>query len=423
VIFLPYCKNPTDLRHISFLKLRILLSMLILKIKRILRSAAISAFVAMSVFSLMFSYNYFFKCPDTVYAEQVSLDQIKIDKEETRRQIEQAQKEQDAYSEQVLQVESKLLSSLSELDELNSREAQAKLAIDKTTLLLVQNEQELVQMESELKEKNAILNFMIAEIYKKDNRDIINIILRSEDFIEFISRYKMMNLLLKQDADTVTVLEEKKARLVSLNENTLSLMEDQKSEKDNIEKLIEMSVNKKREIEDIYNEKVDLFSQAKANKDALIAMENQLAAKEIEVTNILKNYKEGDAPTGKFLWPTNGKISSRFGPRTSRATGNSRMHNGLDLYAPLGTPVIAADSGQVIKAEYDGGYGYSILLYHGGSVATFYAHLSGFNVGMGQYVEKGQVIGYVGSTGYSTGNHLHFEVRIKGQPQNPSNYL
>jgi len=394
-----------------------------IKIKKILRSSAISAFVAISVFSLMFSYNYFFKCPDTVYAEQVSLEQIKTDKEETRKQIEQAQKEQDAYSTQVQQVESKLLSSLSELDALKSQEAQAKLAIDKTTLLLVQNKQELLQLESELIEKNDILNSMVAEIYKKDNRDIINIILRSRDFIEFISRYKMMNLLLKQDADAVTVLEEEKKKLVILNESTLSLMKVQKSEKDNIEKLIEMSVNKKREIEDIYNEKVDLFSQAKANKDALIAMENQLAAKEIEVTNTLKNYKDGDAPTGKFLWPTNGKISSRFGLRTSSATGNSRMHKGLDLYAPSGTPVIAADSGQVIKAEYDGGYGYSILIYHGGGVATFYAHLSGFNVGTGQYVERGQVIGYVGSTGYSTGNHLHFEVRINGQPQNPGNYL
>jgi murein DD-endopeptidase MepM/ murein hydrolase activator NlpD len=394
-----------------------------IKIKKILRSAGISAFVAMSVFSLMFSYNYFFRCPGTVYAEPGSLEQIKTDKEETRKKIEQAQKEQDAYSEQVQQVESKLLSSLSGLEELNIKQAQAKQAIDKTTLSLVQNEYELLQLESELKEKNDILNSMVAEIYKKDNRDIINIILRSRDFIEFISRYKMMNLLLKQDSDAVTVLEEKKARLLSLNEDTLSLMEEQKSEKDNIEKLIEMSVNKKREIEDIYNVKVDLLSEAKANKDALIAMENQLAAKEIEVTNTLKNYKDGDAPTGKFLWPTNGKTSSKFGPRTSKSTGNSRMHNGLDLYAPLGTPVIAADSGQVIKAEYDGGYGYSILIYHGGGVATFYAHLSGFNVGTGQYVERGQVIGYVGSTGYSTGNHLHFEVRIDGQPQNPGNYL
>ena len=394
-----------------------------IKIKKIFISSAISAFIAMSIFSLIFSYNYLLRYPNAVYADQSSLEQIKIDKEEAQKKIEQAQKEQDAYSAQVQQVESKLLSSLSELDELSSRQAQAKLAIDKTTLLLVQNEQELAQLESELKEKDDILNSMIAEIYKKGDRDIINIVLKSRDFIEFISRYKMMNLLLKQDADIVTLLEEKKARLASLNESTLSLIKDQKSEKDNIDKLIEMSVNKKRDIEDIYNEKVDMFSQAKANKDALIAMENQLSAKEIEVTDTLKNYKDGNAPTGKFLWPTNGKISSRFGLRTSSATGNSRLHKGLDLFAPLGTPVIAADSGQVLKTDYDGGYGYCILLYHGGGVATFYAHLSGFNVGVGQYVERGQVIGYVGSTGYSTGNHLHFEVRIEGQPQNPENYL
>jgi murein DD-endopeptidase MepM/ murein hydrolase activator NlpD len=397
--------------------------MLRIKIKKIFRDAAISAFVAMSVFSLMFSSNYYFRCPDVIYAEPGSLEQIKIDKEDTHKKIEQAQKDQDAYSAQVQQVESKLLSSLSELDELRSKEAQAKQAIDKSTLLLVQNEVELSQLESQLKEKNDILNAMMAEIYKKGNRDIINIILMSQDFIEFISRYKMMGLLLKQDADAVTEVKDKRAKLLSINENILNLMEEQKSERDNIEKLVEMSVNKKREIEDIYNEKVDLFSEAKANKDALIAMENQLTAKENEVTNILKDYKAGNSPTGKFLWPTNGKISSRFGPRTSKASGNTRMHNGMDIYAPSGTPVIAADSGQVITAEYDGGYGYSLLVYHGGGVATFYAHLSGFNAGAGQYVEKGQVIGYVGSTGYSTGNHLHFEVRINGRPQNPENYL
>jgi murein DD-endopeptidase MepM/ murein hydrolase activator NlpD len=397
--------------------------MLRIKIKKIIKSAGICVFIAASVFLLMLSFSYFLKCPGNVYAEQLSPEQIKAEKEETHKKIEQAQKEQDAYSAQVQQVETKLLSSLSELDGLRIKEAQAKQAIDKTTISLVQNEQDLLLLESQLKEKNSILNAMIMEIYKKDNRDIINIILKSRDFIEFISRYKMMSLLLKQDADAVTDVKDKKAKLLSLNEQILSLMEEQKNERDNIEKLIEMSVNKKREIEDIYNEKVDLFSEAKANKDALIAMENQLTAKENEVTNILKDYKAGDAPTGKFLWPTNGKVSSNFGPRTSKATGNTKMHKGMDIYAPLGTPVIAADSGQIIKAGYDGGYGYSLLLYHGGGVATFYAHLSGFNVGAGQYVEKGQVIGYVGNTGYTTGYHLHFEVRINGEPNNPRNYL
>ncbi len=91
--------------------------------------------------------------------------------------------------------------------------------------------------------------------------------------------------------------------------------------------------------------------------------------------------------------------------------------------APYGALVKAADGGQVIQAEYCGGYGYSIMLYHGGGFATWYAHLSGFNVSVGQFVERGQVIGFVGSTGWSTGPHLHFEVRINGNAQNPVAYL
>jgi murein DD-endopeptidase MepM/ murein hydrolase activator NlpD len=397
--------------------------MLIIKTKIIIKYSSISAFIAVSIFLLIFSYNNYFIYPDTVNPGQDSLEQIKTEKEETRQKIEQAQKEQDAYSEQVQEVETKLLSSLSELDELNKKESQAKQELDKTIVLLAQNELEISQLESELKEKKDIFNSRIAEIYKKDNRDIFNIFLKSQDFVEFFSRFKLMSLLLKQDTDVLTEIKDRKAKLLVLNESILSLKDDQKNKKEDIEKLIEKSMSKKREIEDIYNEKVDLFSQAKANKDALIAMENQLAAKEVEVTNILKDYKQGQAPTGKLLWPTNGKISSNFGMRTSTTTGRSRMHNGLDIYAPLGTPVIASDSGQVLKAEYDGGYGYSIIIYHGGGVATVYAHLSGFNVSTGQFVERGQIIGYVGNTGYATGYHLHFEVRIDGQSRNPSSYL
>jgi murein DD-endopeptidase MepM/ murein hydrolase activator NlpD len=323
----------------------------------------------------------------------------------------------------VQEVETKLLSSLSELDELNKKESLAKQEMDKTAVLLAQNELEIVQLESELKEKKDLFNSRIAEIYKKDNRDIFNIFFKSQDFIEFFSRFKLMSLLLKQDIDILTEIKDRKAELLVLNKSILSLKDDQKDKREEIEKLIEKSLDKKRDIEGIYNEKVELFSQAKANKDALIAMENQLAAKEIEVTNMLKDYNQGQAPTGKLLWPTNGKISSNFGMRTSTTTGRSRMHNGLDIYAPIGTPVIASDSGQVLKAEYDGGYGYSIIIYHGGGIATVYAHLSGFNVSTGQFVQRGQIIGYVGNTGYATGYHLHFEVRINGQSKNPSSYL
>ena len=359
---------------------------------------------------------------DTAPSQQ-QLEQIKNEKEQTRKKIEEAQKDQEQYAQQVEEVEGKLLTVLADLKELNDSMAEIKSQSDKATLLLVSNENEIAVLEEELKEKTEILNMRIASAYKNDDRNILNIFLKTGDFIDFISRIKIMNLLVKKDIEILEEVKEKKARLLKINNDILELKQKQESDKKKIEELISLSEQKNREIEEIYNEKFDLFSQAKANKDALIAMENQLTAKENEVTNILKSYDYGNAPSGKFLWPTNGKLSSKFGPRTSRATGRTRMHNGIDIYAPHGTPIIAADSGQVLKAEYHGGYGYAILVYHGGGVATYYAHLSGFAVNVGQYVQRGQVIGYVGNTGYTTGYHLHFEVRINGNPQNPQNYL
>ena len=192
-------------------------------------------------------------------------------------------------------------------------------------------------------------------------------------------------------------------------------------ERDEFERLLESAENKTREMEEIYNKKKELLSVTRENKEALILLENQLHIKELEITRALESYNYGSAPTGKLLWPA-GKFSSGFGYRTS-FSGSKRFHSGVDLYAPSGTPIYACESGQVIKAEYHGGYGYCILIYHGGSFATFYAHLSGFAVGVGQNVSRGQIIGYVGTTGYATGPHLHLEVRVNGQAQDPMKYL
>ncbi|HEY5501313.1 MAG TPA: M23 family metallopeptidase, partial [Candidatus Humimicrobiaceae bacterium] len=125
----------------------------------------------------------------------------------------------------------------------------------------------------------------------------------------------------------------------------------------------------------------------------------------------------------RLLWPVAGRLVSGFGNRLHPILGYVRPHTGVDLAAPYGTPILAADGGQVLQASYDGGYGNCILIYHGGSFATFYGHMSGFAVSAGQMVKRGQVIGYVGATGLATGPHLHFEVRINGIAQNPLGYL
>lgn len=120
---------------------------------------------------------------------------------------------------------------------------------------------------------------------------------------------------------------------------------------------------------------------------------------------------------GGFLWPVRGTISSSFGPR------GGGFHPGLDIAAPYGTPIRAAAAGRVTTASYSGGYGNLVVIEHPGAYATAYGHQSRIAVYVGEIVEQGQVIGYVGSTGNSTGNHLHFEVRINGKVTNPIDTL
>lgn len=126
--------------------------------------------------------------------------------------------------------------------------------------------------------------------------------------------------------------------------------------------------------------------------------------------------------SGRFVRPVRGSISSRYGMRVHPIFKVRRMHTGIDFSAPHGTPIVAADSGVVVEARYIRGYGNTVIIDHGGGVATLYAHCSVILVQVGQEVQRGQIIARVGSTGYSTGPHLHFEVRINGDPVNPAEY-
>lgn len=118
-----------------------------------------------------------------------------------------------------------------------------------------------------------------------------------------------------------------------------------------------------------------------------------------------------------FSWPVTGRLSSRYGPRWGR------MHHGIDVAVNTGTPIRAAARGRVSFAGWNGGYGNLVILDHGNNIETRYAHLSRITVQVGQYVDRGALIAYSGNTGNSTGPHLHFEIRHKGQSVNPLNYL
>jgi murein DD-endopeptidase MepM/ murein hydrolase activator NlpD len=123
------------------------------------------------------------------------------------------------------------------------------------------------------------------------------------------------------------------------------------------------------------------------------------------------------------IWPVRGWVTSPFGPRTSPFTGIPTFHEGIDIAAQTGTPIIAPADGVVIKAEFSTGYGNMVEISHGYGIKTVFGHNSRLNVKAGQQVRRGDVISYVGDTGSSTGPHLHYEVRLNGLPVNPVKYL
>ncbi len=163
---------------------------------------------------------------------------------------------------------------------------------------------------------------------------------------------------------------------------------------------------------------IDTFYELRAaalSGQVSLALEGGLTA------NFAGDWTElADAPS---LWPVEGPVASGFGVREDPINGEGAFHSGIDIDAPIGTPVRAAADGDVTDAAMNAGYGREVVLNHGHDIQTVYGHLSAFAVIPGQHVARGQIIGYVGQSGRATGPHLHYEVRVHNVPVNPHKYL
>jgi murein DD-endopeptidase MepM/ murein hydrolase activator NlpD len=172
-----------------------------------------------------------------------------------------------------------------------------------------------------------------------------------------------------------------------------------------------------------------LIDRLRNDRQSLLAAEQRLAEDSSKLQRLIM--ARSGAPqnftivpgTGRLQYPTYGEVSSPYGWRVHPILGYEKFHTGIDFAAETGTPIYAADTGTVIVAEWYGGYGYAVIVAHGNQLSTLYGHCSELFVTVGQAVQKGQVIAAVGSTGFSTGPHLHFELRLNGEPIDPTPYL
>ena len=199
-------------------------------------------------------------------------------------------------------------------------------------------------------------------------------------------------------------------------------LEEQQAQAEELTQVVEA---KKADVESELAAQQELLAQVMAE---IAAFQSELDGLEREHARIEQLIKEREdaknpPPEGVFVRPVPGPITSGFGPRRHPILGYVRMHTGVDFGAGYGTPIKAATDGRVIHSSSFGGYGLTVIIDHGGGVSTLYAHQSQTAVRRGDSVSRGEVIGYVGTSGLSTGPHLHWEVRLSGRPVDPIPYL
>lgn len=280
-------------------------------------------------------------------------------------------------------------------------------------------EEELVGLENELNMKKDILSKRLRVMYKAGDVGYIEVLLGSKDFNDLLNRIEVVKKIVKHDKDLIRTIED---NMLAINKVKKDLEENKTLM---VTKVNELDVNKnylEAKQSDLRVEK----NKLKQNEKALKALEDKLEEDANRVTEIIKNLKtKAQYVGGQMTWPapTSYQVTSPFGFRIHPIHHTKKLHTGVDIAASWGEPIVAAQSGTVIYSNWLGGYGKAIMIDHGGGYITLYGHLSAWQVSVGQRVTKGDVIGKCGTTGVSTGPHLHFEVREDGEYVNPMQYL
>ena len=355
--------------------------------------------------------------------------------EEKRGQIEQAKQKEGVLSTDIAQFSTRIESIQGEISATQSRldRAQASLDRQKAELLEVRDQLEeardrLERLRSELVTARKVLAARLVEIYKADAPDALTVVLEADGFGDLLEQAEFLERISDQDreiTDQVRKLRdqarEQAIELAELEEREQLAAERILAERDQIAQAQSQLVSSRDELASARAEKSGALAQVREQRGVL---EDDLASLEAEQARVSAALNGSPAPgpikqgSGQLIWPLNGPVSGSFGEARP-----GHMHAGIDIVVSEGTPIRAADSGRVALMGWVGGYGNYTCVQHNASLSTCYAHQSSFATSNGANVSQGQVIGYSGNTGNSTGPHLHFEVRVGGTPVDPLGYL
>ncbi|MGN0375293.1 MAG: murein hydrolase activator EnvC family protein [Butyrivibrio sp.] len=401
--------------------------------------------------------------------EQGDIDEAKGDVAQKEEEIKKLKEELAALSsdikstqEYITQLDSMLSTLTAEVNECQAKvdakqlEIEEKQAqIDAKQIEINNTQVELENAQLEEKEQYEAMSHRIQYMYECGDESFLDMIFSAEDMSDLLGRSEYIANITEYDREQLKVLINTKENidlLLTRLENEIKALDDEKvvleNEKKELDALVadaaqrQASVdavleNKQNTLQTLENQQAYTEEQKAAAEQELRDQQAILAALEAKWEEEKKNNPnaESDAQktletiglSGGFTWPLPGynRITSEWGMRPNPVTGVYMLHDGFDIsgYAVNGKPIVAAYSGTVILSQYYWGYGNCVQISHGAGVVTLYAHCSSLAVKVGDVVQAGQVIGYVGSTGNSTGPHLHFSLFVQGQSVNPRAYL
>ena len=338
--------------------------------------------------------------------------------EQTNTKLEYVQEELTDSLLRVQEIEDKVLSYEKEVNDLGAQMNDLQTSIDREAYNLMLASQDYEKL------KQILLNRLVT-IYETGNTTYLDVLLQSKDLTDFISRYYVIEEITEYDNTLINQVKNQKESL----EQTTQKLENEQAELKIVKARKEQTtvvLNNMKTMQESYITKLS-DGEKKLQKEITAYKKEQaeIEAKIMEITNtILPNIQYTG---GEMLWPVAASgtvITSQFGIREHPIQGVVKQHTGLDIGgAPTGTPVVAAADGVVSYAGWLGGYGNCVMVNHGNGIVTLYGHGSKVVASLNQEVKKGDTILEIGSTGNSTGPHLHFEVRINGQYVNPLNYV
>jgi murein DD-endopeptidase MepM/ murein hydrolase activator NlpD len=356
-----------------------------------------------------------------------------------RQKIAAANERESVLTQEISSVTAKIRSLEDDVQRASARldTIADELAVHKNRLALLTQiyqlqTQRLNLLERQFAAAERRLHRRIVAIYQEEDPSAVDVLLNARGFADMLDQLDYLNEIGEQDRSIALQVASAKRQMARARAKTNGLRKDVSQTAKAVEVRLDAELEVRNQLVSVQEE----LAGARATKQrtlttvqtsekefleeaaALEQASRELAAR-IQAAQggpVAPSVGTGVSAQG-LMWPVNGTLTSTFGWRWGR------MHEGIDVAAPAGTPIVAAASGTVILAGWMGGYGNLVVVDHGGGLSTAYAHMSSFASSVGQAVSQGQVIGYVGSTGHSTGNHLHFEVRVNGAAVDPLGYL